>query len=135
MAPPQDRSFASDTRPRLLRESVPKRECTADDGGRDNTCRPSPWETQRSFTGERGRQTEPTAAKLTQNHFDYRRHIECTRSICEEQIDYRAMKGAHYQSPLARVRIVECCRFHSKAYIDLLRLIVAHHIVVLVYAA
>jgi hypothetical protein len=57
-----------------------------------------PWETQRSFTGERGRQTEPTAAKLTQNHFDYRGHIECTRSIipaiCEEQIDYRA-KGAY----------------------------------------
>jgi len=96
-------------------------------------CRP--WETQRSFTGERGRQTEPTAAKLTQNHFDYRRHIECTRSICEEQIDYRAMNRrvratSSITSRSRDVRIVE-----TKAYIDLLHLIVAHHIVVLVYAA
>jgi hypothetical protein len=53
-----------------------------------------PWETQRSFTGERGRQTEPTAAKLTQNHFDYRGSGSIIPAICEEQIDYRA-KGAY----------------------------------------
>jgi hypothetical protein len=41
---------------------------------------------------------EPTAAKLIQNHFDYRRHIECTRSICEEQIDYRAMRASSITS-------------------------------------
>ena len=41
-----------------------------------------------SGTGLIGTDREPMA-DLTQNHFDYRRHIECT--ICEEQIDYRAM--------------------------------------------